>query len=90
MRKPFFYWLLKTQPRGFQNFKFLNFSVYTTLLVPKQPISIKNFVHCGALQSRRASSDLFSFFYTPCSLLANWTIQHWCFQTQQTYAYRGI
>ena len=37
---------------GFQNFKFLNFSVYTTLSVPKQPISIKNFVHCGALQSR--------------------------------------
>ena len=25
---------------------------YTTLSVPKQPISIKNFVHCGVLQSR--------------------------------------
>ena len=55
----------KRQPPGFQNFKFINFSVYTTLSVPKQPISIKNFVHCGALQSRRAISGLFSSFYTP-------------------------
>ena len=47
----------------FQNSKFLNFSVYTTLLEPKQPISIKNFVHYGALQSRRAISGLFSFFW---------------------------
>ena len=61
-----FNWLSFTQPPGFQNFKFLNFSVYTTLLVPKQPISIKNFIHCGALQSRRAISGLYSFFYTPC------------------------
>ena len=30
--------------------------------MPKHPISIKNFVHCGALQSRRAISGLFSFF----------------------------
>ena len=38
------------------------FSVYTTLLVAKQPISIKNFVHWDALQTRRKISDLFSFF----------------------------
>ena len=42
-----------------------HFSVYTTLSVPKQPISIKNFVHIGALQTRRAISDLFSFFMHP-------------------------
>ena len=59
--KPFLTGLKDTTPR-FQNFKFLNFSVYTTLSVPKHPISIKNFVHCGALQSRRAISGLFSFF----------------------------
>ena len=40
MRKPFLTGY-KRQPPWFQNFKFLNFSVYTTLLVPKQPISIK-------------------------------------------------
>ena len=56
---------------GFLNFKFLNFFVYTTLLVPKQPNSIKNVVHCGALQSRRASSDLFSFFIHPVYSLRN-------------------
>ena len=53
---------------GFEILNFSFFSVYTTLLVPKQPISIKNFVPLGALQTRRAISDLFSFFYIPCSL----------------------
>ena len=48
------------------NFKFLNFSVYTTLSVPKQPISIKNAVHCGALQSRERFQVCSVFFYTPC------------------------
>ena len=41
MRKPFLIGYKKHNPPGFQNFKFLSFSVYTTLLEPKQPISIK-------------------------------------------------
>ena len=53
-----------TTPRILK-FEMSHFSVYTTLLVPKQPISIKNFVHLGALQTRRAISDLFSFFMHP-------------------------
>ena len=41
MRKPFLIGYKRHNPPGFQNFKFLSFSVYTTLLEPKQPISIK-------------------------------------------------
>ena len=58
-----------TQSPGFSNSKFLNSSVYCTLQVSKQPISLKNFGHWGALQSRRAISDLFSFFDTPCIII---------------------
>ena len=60
MRKRFLTGYKKHDPPGF---KFLNFSVYTALSVLKHPISMENFVHCGALQSRRAISGLFSFFF---------------------------
>ena len=65
MRKPFLTGYKRHNPPGF---KTLNFSIflftlhYQYLSVPKHPISIKNVIHCGALQSRRAISGLFSFF----------------------------
>ena len=40
MRKPFLIGYKRHNPRV-SNFKFLSFSVYITLLEPKQPISIK-------------------------------------------------
>ena len=69
MRKPFLTGYKRHKRPGFKILIFLNFSVYTTLSEPKQPTSIKNFVHCGASQSRRAISGLFSFFIHPVYII---------------------
>ena len=67
MRKPFLTGYKRHNPPGFQNFKFLNFSVYTTLSVPKHPISIKKLRTLRRVTKPESDFRFVQFFfYTPC------------------------